>query len=281
MNPRISHAHAPLCAVTITILLLTLPAITFAQGGQRRGGPPPVPKEAAPFDMAGYWVSIITEDWHVRMLTPPKGDFGSGTNVEGLPFGGDGNIPYNPEGNRIGKSWDPAKDLAEGNQCKGYGAGGVMRLPGRLHITWEDDYTLRVDTDAGMQTRLFRFARPQAQGGPVVLQTQPPGPSLQGNSVAEWIIIGGRGDWARGGNLKVVTKNLRPGYYWKNGMPYSGDTTLTEHYRITKEPNGDVWLNFSMMAEDPQYLKEPWIVTYHFKKEPDGSKWTPLPCSVK
>src|SRR6266704_2739181 len=191
MNPRISHAHAPLCAVTITILLLTLPAITFAQGGQRRGGPPPVPKEAAPFDMAGYWVSIITEDWHVRMLTPPKGDFGSGTNVEGLPFGG-------------------------------YGAGGVMRLPGRLHITWEDDYTLRVDTDAGMQTRLFRFARPQAQGGPVVLQTQPPGPSLQGNSVAEWIIIGGRGDWARGGNVKVVTKNLRPGYYWKNGMPYSG-----------------------------------------------------------
>src|SRR6266571_2493079 len=231
MNPRISHAHAPLRAVTITLLLLTLPAITFAQGGQRRGGPPPVPKEAAPFDMAGYWVSIITEDWHVRMLTPPKGDFGSGTNVEGLPFGGDGNIPYNPEGNRIGKSWDPAKDLAE--------------------------------------------------GGPVVLQTQPPGPSLQGNSVAEWIIIGGRGDWARGGNLKVVTKNLRPGYYWKNGMPYSGDTTLTEHYRITKEPNGDVWLNFSMMAEDPQYLKEPWIVTYHFKKEPDGSKWTPLPCSVK
>jgi hypothetical protein len=81
--------------------------------------------------------------------------------------------------------------------------------------------------------------------------------------------------------LKVVTTGLRPGYYWKNGMPYSDKTTITEHFRVTKEPNGDVWLNMSLMSEDPTYLREPWIITYHFKKEPDGSKWNPTPCSAR
>ena len=34
-----------------------------------------------------------------------------------------------------------------------------MRVPGRLHITWQDDNTLRIDTDAGTQTRLLAFRR--------------------------------------------------------------------------------------------------------------------------
>ncbi len=32
-----------------------------------------------------------------------------------------------------------------------------MSVPGRLHITWQDANTLRIDTDAGRQTRLVRF----------------------------------------------------------------------------------------------------------------------------
>ena len=254
---------------------LFLPCNVHAQGRGRGAAPPQTAKQAAPFDITGYRVSVITEDWHVRMLTPLKGDFGSGTNVEGLPFGGGGNIPYNAEGTRTGKAWDPAKDEAEGNQCKAYGAGGIMRQPGRLHITWEDDYTLRMDLDAGKQTRLLRFARPQPS------EPSSTAPSLQGNSTAEWVIVGGRGNWARGGNLKVVTNSLVPGYYWKNGMPYSEQTVLTEHYRLAKESNGDVWLNFSLMSQDTKFLNEPWIVTYHFKKEPDGSRWNPTACSVK
>lgn len=269
-------------ATVVVAMLLALPGQLPAQAGGQRGGPPPAPKANAPIDLTGYWVSVITEDWHVRMLTAPKGDFGSGTNVEGLPFGGGGNIPYNTEGTNLGKAWDPAKDEAEGNPCKGYGAGGVMRLPGRLHITWEDDYTLKVETSAGTQIRYWRFARPQGQGGQPQTQPAPAGPaSWQGNSIAEWIVLGGRGDWTRGGNLKVVTTGLKPGYYWKNGMPYSDKTTITEHYRVTKEPNGDVWLNMSLMSEDPTYLREPWISTYHFKKEADGSKWKPTPCSAR
>ena len=106
-------------------------------------------------------------------------------------------------------------------------------------------------------------------------------PSLQGYSVAEWTIQGGRGDWARGGSLKVTTTRLKPGYYWKNGMPYSANLVLTEHFRVTKEPNGDQWLNFSQMAVDPDYLTQPWIVTYHFKKLSDGVRWNPTPCSAR
>jgi hypothetical protein len=264
------------------LFALAIPASIHAQGGRGgRGGPPPVPKAAAPFDPTGYWTSVVTEDWHVRMLVAPKGDFGSGPDAEGLPFGGGGSIPYTAEGKKLALAWDPAKDEAEGNQCKAYGAAGVMRLPGHLHITWQDDYTLKMDIDAGNQTRVFHFRRP-AQPGQTATAPEPPGePSLQGNSVAEWVILGGRGDWSRGGNLKVVTTNLKPGYFWKNGMVYSGRLTLTEHFRYQKEPNGDEWLNFSQMAEDPQYLTEPWIITYHYKKLPDASKWSPAACTVR
>ena len=256
--------------------LLLLSALTsaglFAQSA--RGVPPLTPKSAAPIDLVGYWTAVITEDWRVRMLTASKNDFGSGPNAQELPFGGEGNFPYNAEGRRMARSWDPAKDEAEGNACKGYGAGGVMRLATHLHITWQDDNTLRMELDAGNQTRIFRF-NGNAQNA------NSAEPSLQGYSVARWKPLGGRPDWSRGGNLEVVTNRLKPGYYWKNGMVYSDRTVLTEHYRVTTEPEGETWLHYLVVAEDPQYFTQPWIVNYHFKKLPDGSKWNPTPCSVK
>ena len=77
------------------------------------------------------------------MVTPKKGVYDS--------------LTLNAEGRRVGDTWDPAKDEAAGEQCRAYGAANIMRLPGRLHITWQDDNTLRIDTDAGTQTRLLRF----------------------------------------------------------------------------------------------------------------------------
>src|ERR1043166_563225 len=100
---------------------------------------PKPPRQAAPFDMSGYWVSIVTEDWRFRMVTPPKGDYPDIT-------------PLNDAGKKIADAWDPAKDEAAGEQCKGYGAGNIMRIPERLHITWTNDTTLKLETDAGMQT---------------------------------------------------------------------------------------------------------------------------------
>src|ERR1051326_8142985 len=106
-----------------------------APGYAQRGGAaasPAAAKASAPVDLTGYWVALVTEDWRWRMVTPAKGDYPS--------------IPLNAEGRRVAGAWDPAKDEAEGNQCKSYGAGNIMRQPGRLHITWENDNTLRVDT---------------------------------------------------------------------------------------------------------------------------------------
>jgi len=34
----------------------------------------------------------------------------------------------------------------------------------------------------------------------------------------------------------------------------------------------------STFHEDPRYLNQPFITTTHFKREPDGSKWSPTPC---
>src|SRR6185369_17290137 len=118
-----------------------------------RGQPPPTPQALAPIDLTGWWVSVVTEDWRWRMVTPPKGDYAS--------------VPINNEGRRLADAWDPAKDEREGNACRSYGAAAIMRVPGRLHVTWQDENTLKVETDAGTQTRALRFGdAPAAAGEP-------------------------------------------------------------------------------------------------------------------
>ena len=109
--------------------------------------PPRAPRAAAPIDLTGYWVSIVTQDWRWRMVTPRKGDYQG--------------IPITPAAAKVADAWDPAKDEAAGEQCKSYGAPALMSVPGRIHITWQDDNTLKVDTDAGTQTRLLRFGAAQ------------------------------------------------------------------------------------------------------------------------
>jgi hypothetical protein len=227
-----------------------------AAGPQGRG----TAKAGAPIDLTGYWVSIVTEDWRYRMVTPAKGDYAS--------------VPLNAEGKKAADAWDAAKDEAAGEQCRSYGAPAIMRVPGRLHITWEDDNTLRVDTDAGKQTRLFHFDGKTASGAP----------EWQGFSVAKWEIPGsGRGPnpAARGGSLKVVTTHIRPGYLRKNGVPYSADAVLTEFYSRTAEPNGDSWLIVTTVVEDPKYLTQPFITSTHFRRQPDSAGWNPLPCAAR
>ena len=178
--------------------VLLLPADVHAQRGGR-GGPPPTPRALAPSDFTGYWVSVITEDWKFRMVTPKKGVYET--------------LTLNAEGRKVGDAFDPARDEAAGEQCKAYGAANVMRLPGRLRVSWADDTTLKIETDAGTQTRLLRFGAGAPSGEP----------SWQGWSAAEWVNAGRRGD-VRVGTLKVVTTNLRSGYIRKNGAPYSDKT---------------------------------------------------------
>ena len=239
------------------LLLVAAAAPLKAQG---RG--PETPRAAAPIDLTGYWVSVVTEDWRFRMMTPAKGDYPS--------------IPLNAEGRRVADRWDPAKDEAAGDTCKAYGAAAIMRMPGRIHITWQDDLTVKVETDTGAQTRLFHFGRPQPPAGP---------PTWQGFSVAQWEYAGGgrRGRAAvQGGDLKVVTTHLRPGYLQKNGVPYSGDAVVTEHFdALNMEPNGDQWLIVTTLVEDPQYLNQPFQRSTHFKRQADETGWDPSPCTAR
>jgi hypothetical protein len=182
--------------------------VTAPDAQPRRGAAataPATPRAAAPFDITGHWVSLITDDWVYRMITPAKGDVSY--------------VPLNAEGRRLAEAWDPARDEAAGEQCKGYAAPAIMRLPSRIEISWADDSTLKLDIDTGMQTREFHFNASEPQIAR----------SWQGWSTASWQFSGtteqfypgptSLGQIKRAGSLKVDTTNLRAGYLRKNGVP--------------------------------------------------------------
>ena len=209
--------------------------------------------EAAPLDLTGYWVSLISDDWRYRMIRPPQGDYMG--------------IPLNDEGLRVADQWDPSTET--GRECKVYGAAAIMRLPVRLNVRWDDDESLRMDIDAGLQTRLFRFGQaPPADGT-----------SWQGDSAAEWQFASGGTDTSRG-QLKVVTNRMRPGYLRPNGVPYSENAVLTEYFNRIVEAGGEDYLIVTAIVDDPQYLSDRWVRTMYFRREPDDSGWNPAPCSA-
>jgi hypothetical protein len=229
------------------------------------------PRPAAPIDLTGTWVSIVTEDWRWRMVTPSKGDYSS--------------VPLTPQARTVADAWDPAKDEAAGEQCRAFGAPGVMRVPGRIRVSWEDPATLKVETEAGAQTRVFHFDAHDVDAAQ---------PGWQGQSIAQWVLPGSRrrqavgvgveiggGPPAPGGSLKVVTTGLRPGYLRRNGIPYGANALVTEHYNRMTEENGDAWLVVTTIVEDPQYLTGRFITSTHFKKVPDGSGWNPVACTAR
>jgi len=249
-------------------LCLALPAIAWAQGPPQEA--PRSARESAPVDLTGYWVSVISEDWRWRMVTPVLGDFAS--------------IPLNDEGRSVGLEWDPAADEAAGLECKAYGAPAIMRIPGRVHITWEDEDTLKIETDAGTQTRLLHFGASSMTGGE---------PSRQGYSVANWerparglgateaFSIFSQRVGAEPRSLEVTTSGLLPGYLRKNGPPYSASVTLQEFYDYHVQPNGDEWFTVTTVVNDPVYLKGAFITSSDFKKEQNAGGWSPTPCSAR
>jgi hypothetical protein len=232
-----------------------------------------------------------------------------------VPKGDIAGVPLNAEGTKAANEWDPAKDISSGVQCRAFGAGGVMRMPIRLHVTWQDEKTLKMEIDNGQQVRLFHFDR---------TSPAPAQPGWQGFSLANWETMGqgmgvapaaggqggnpgaalgpnaggpaagaggrgGAGGGGRGidgganalsGSLKVVTTNLRPGYMRRNGVPYTANAVLTEFFDRTEEPNGDSWLIVTSSLDDPRYLNMPFMTSTHFKRDPDASKFAPRPCEV-
>ena len=261
-HTRLIAALALLCAMGVTVT-------AQRGGGAAAPAAPQTPQASAPIDVSGYWVSIVNEDWRWRMVTPPKGDYAS--------------VPISPEGRKVADTWDTSKD----GSCLAFGAAGLMRLPTRLHITWENENTLKIDTDNGQQTRRLAFNKSTAP---------PAAKSLQGFSVAEWErpAAAGRGGGGGGGggqgapaaappaprfgNLKVVTTQLSGGWLRRNGVPYSEDTTLTEFFDRFAAPDGSEWLVVTTVVNDPKYLAQEFVTSTHFRREPNAAKWDPTPC---
>jgi hypothetical protein len=255
---RAAVAAAALAALSIVALSAQ------GRGAAPPAGPPPTPRAGALIDLTGYWVSLVTEDWRYRQFTPPKGDYVS--------------VPLNPNGKKIADAWDPAKDEAAGEQCKAYGAAGLLHLPQRLHITWQDDTTLKIEADNGTQTRMLAFGAPK-----------PSGSEWQGLSVAAWDqpraifaspIPNRGGPQIRGGALKVVTTNMKPGYLRKNGVPYSANAVLTEYFDRFDVPGGESLILVTAELNDPEYLLTPYWTSIHFRKQADATGWHPTSCSA-
>jgi hypothetical protein len=215
----------------------------------------------------------------------------------------------------VANTWDPAPEVAAGGACKAYGAAAIMRVPGRVRLSWEGDTTLKIETDAGSQTRRLLFGREPVRGWRVnargevewfetgIRAPAPSGPAQwQGYSVAAWEIAadpavthaavffaGGLGTGPNGagmalpgrfGSLHAVTTRLKPGYLRKNGVPYSASAVVTEDFDFRTEDDGTDWFTVTTVVEDPTYLASPFVTSTDFRKEPDGSKWRPTPCAA-
>jgi hypothetical protein len=253
--------------VQVTLALLATQTVVHAQGRRGAGGPPPTAEAAAPIDFTGYWESIVTdEDWVYRMVTPRPGDSAG--------------VPLKTIGLQVMDAWDPAKDTAAGEQCKSYGAPAIMRVPGHLHVSWQDEQTLKIETDAGQQTRLLHFVKSDADQGQK---------SLQGYSAAQWEIVrpAGRGVPANAkpttGALKVTTTDLTPGYLRKNGIPYSDKTQLVEYFDLANDSaddSGQTLMILTTTVNDPVYLFQPFVTDENFVKQPSDAGWKPSACSA-
>jgi hypothetical protein len=265
---NVRRPRPPSCWLALALgvaLAVPIAGLVRADQGQRGAGPgggAPSPRAAAPVDLTGYWVSIVTEDWIERMspASPPSGvPRGGGRGGGGARGGGAA-----PAGAGV---TDP---------CRAYAAAGSLRVPGRLNITWVDDNTLEIDMDAGTQTRVLHFE-----------PTEPPAQrTLQGYSVARWD-TGARGRGGRGGrggaaappswgSLEVVTTNMSGGYLLSSRSPYGQDAVLTEHF-TRHDDFGAEYFTVTAILEDDGARR---ITSSTFKKEPDGSKFTPTGCEL-
>ena len=251
-----------------SFLKLTLPAAALvatawlapvvAQAQAPAAAPAAVPRTAkarAPIDFTGAWVAVVNEDWRWRMLTPPKGDFPG--------------IPLTPAGTAAANAWDPATD----GSCKAYGVGGLMRMPTRLHISWDGEQAIKIETDAGVQTRRLSFERSPA--GP---------PTLQGYSDARWEYpvgtpaTGPAAGAPPAGSLRVVTTGHTGGWVRKNGVPYSDKAVINEYFDTFKGPDGQDWLTVLTQVDDPVNFVGGFWTSSQFKRETGEAKWFPKPC---
>jgi hypothetical protein len=258
-NARLTLTLAAFAAAA-ALLIPTQPAHAQGKGGKgggAKGKAKQTAQSVAPIDLTGTWVSVVTEDWMYRMVTAPKGQMVG--------------VPVTQAARAAANAWDPAADEASGNACKAFGAAGVMRQPGSIRVSWQDDSTLKIETTAGTQTRLFQFG-----AAPAAAEA-----SWQGTSSANWEVAQTAAGEPRRGSLTVVTTNLKPGYVRKNGVPYGAGPLLTEYYDSYSADNGDVWMVVTTQVHDPVNFTTDFITSTHFKKLGANAAWKPEPCTAR
>jgi len=254
LNMTMTMTKKVILFFALLIHLLMLPIVVNAQESQSDNNA----QEIAPFDITGNWVSIITEDWRYRILTGEAGDT-QGYNLTEL-------------GTSIAESWDPDAEGASGESCKPYGAAGIMRQPTRLQISWQNNNVLKIETDAGMQTRLIKFGEAQDEEG---------AGSWQGISNASLNLRRqGRGGQIVTGTIEVETNGMRQGYLLRHGIPYSDQATMQEYFDVLIQDDGTEYLTVLSIVEDPVFLAAPAITSSNFRREIDDSKWDPSECSL-
>ena len=244
---------------SLAVFAVAAGAAVIAQGPRPEAR---TPRESAPIDITGQWVSVVTEDWRWRMVTPPKGDTSS--------------VPLNAAGRKAAGAWDLSADRARGALCQAFGPPALIRQPGRVRIRWENASTLLAEFDAGTQVRRFRFGASAPAGAP----------SLQGDSDARWFRQPqNRGILAQspptpGGSLEVVTTNLQAGYLRPNGVPYRNHAVVKEFIDTFTLGDDGTWLIVTTVVADPTYLTQEFVISSQFKKESDLSRWNPRPCEI-
>ena len=236
--------------------------------GSRRAGPPRSARAAAPVDLTGTWVSVVTEDWQWRMVTPKKGD-----------------VRQRAAQCRRTPCRRLCGSVARTVMCEAYGVGGhhadagaaAYQLAGRLHA--EDGERCRsADATAAVRRTPRRpaspsAARPRRDAGKR---------SLQGDSVAEWQ-GGGAGEidpfTGRGDRPGCTALGLAEGANHEHARrtgcgatacPTARTTVVTEYFTRFTHPQAGDWFVVTTSVDDPTYLTRLVHHQQQFQERADG-----------
>ena len=241
-----------------TAIVTLAVAMLAAQGRGAGQAPAPPPRVAALVDLTGYWVSIVSEDWRYRQFTPPNGDYAS--------------VPLNANGRKAADAWDPARDEAAGEQCKAYGAAGLMRIPTRLHITWQDDNTLKMRLISGTKPAYS----PMPDQKPVVAG----GACRRRHGIIRARCSPDAAALRRLAAPRVTTTQMRQSAC--DATAYRrANTVMTEYFNRFDIPGGDSYLVVTSEIVDPENLATPFWTSQNFKRQRDATGWNPQPCGSR
>jgi hypothetical protein len=120
-------------------------------------------------DLAGYWLSGATQGWRHLTVVPVKVEYQG--------------IPMNPVTGDLAGFWNATADGAAAQSCKAYGSGLILWTSGFSQSRWVYSNALRVESDAGRQTRPLRL-QPTANEVTARLSRQGPMSATWGGAYA-------------------------------------------------------------------------------------------------